>query len=538
MIFVTGLVLMIIGGCMFASGLRGRLLNAHPHCRGCGFDLHGIELVSGTRCPECGRLISTGGSSVRIGRRKKNPTVVVLGVLLTLIGTGGVSYPLWSQIPTWKNINWYEHLPESMLINMTIKGNKDARFVINDRLIPGEVNEDGLATLIDHAMTLLDDESVPWDEWWGDVLLYALVHDLMNDDQTMGYMQRALQFKISMREHIGMDTTQGKYHIQSESGSRGKWSYAFQMELARATHGASSFNIDSPYRLRVEKRVRSEVMRSDQWVDWIDSDEFTTPRKGWVPFEFSTMFGYSSNFALPRDIGEFNFEFELRVKVEKLGQPLYAWEIVEQRRVIRVESPVYVHPVSASESQQIAESISWLTMELPNGIEEYRDHFALRSLSPRMLTVRSSEDTQAGLIGDIWIDNGTTQLRLGSIRNAGFQSRSSYGFSFPLGRALDHDESWIDAYLRDWEFWHQAINNQRVDVIYRPDGTLGRDDVQIDRFVNHPIVWEGVKVIETHPTKSSGNMRLAPSFEPETEAERAQHAKDLAGVPGRLLIEP
>lgn len=79
---------------MLLAGLRGRKLDEHPVCRGCGFYLVGMY-PGGERCPECGKALDE--RSVRIGRRERRRALMIGGailataMLLPLIGLGAAS---------------------------------------------------------------------------------------------------------------------------------------------------------------------------------------------------------------------------------------------------------------------------------------------------------------------------------------------------------------------------------------------------------------------------------------------------------------
>ena len=82
MVVVCGLVV-LIGMCLLAVGLRGRRVNDHPVCRRCKFDLVGLYPDAG-RCPECGAPLS--GRAVRRGVRMYRPLLAGTGGALCLLG--------------------------------------------------------------------------------------------------------------------------------------------------------------------------------------------------------------------------------------------------------------------------------------------------------------------------------------------------------------------------------------------------------------------------------------------------------------------
>jgi predicted amidophosphoribosyltransferase len=73
--------LFIIGLLLLRLGLAGRILDDHPICRQCGFDLTGKPKGS-SRCAECGADLQNG-HAVRIGhhQRRRGPFVMGLGML-------------------------------------------------------------------------------------------------------------------------------------------------------------------------------------------------------------------------------------------------------------------------------------------------------------------------------------------------------------------------------------------------------------------------------------------------------------------------
>jgi hypothetical protein len=97
LVFVLASVLVAIaiaGGIVCWRGLYGRLVDDHPYCRRCRYDLTGHDRRP-PRCPECGAYL-TGLHVVTIGRRRWEPGRTALGVVLVAVsvlsmaGAGGV----------------------------------------------------------------------------------------------------------------------------------------------------------------------------------------------------------------------------------------------------------------------------------------------------------------------------------------------------------------------------------------------------------------------------------------------------------------
>lgn len=495
MILVTGLVLMIVGGCVLASGLRGRLLNAHPHCRGCGFDLHGIELASGTRCPECGRLISTSGSSVRIGRRKKSPAVVVLGVLLTLIGTGGVSYPLWSQIPAWKNINWYEHLPESLVIDMATRGNTKALDVFHDRLIPGEVSDTVLLTLVEHAITLLDDESIVWDERWGNILLYAFIMEKLPDDVLFEIMERSNEVHAYIHQEIDTEMERVSVWLDIDSSSNGKSDPNFRMELARLLVPGDTFpELPTPYQLRIETGIPfgpgpRERGRFSGAIGEIDPN-----RAGWwLPFSGANN-GVGSEMRVSKDLAEFEAHFEARFLMYKGDELVHEWTESIIKQVRRVPEPNYIERVAySSELEPVIRSITVQAVTVPTRLDDARKHDQIMNGQTMTLNVNTSIDEDMGLLGELWFDNGESTLKFKALKIPKLQGNHSHGVAAPH-KFNQLGQTWLDWFDRNSAFWDIAIENGSVDVIYMPEPNLAATDPRMTRMIDVPIVFNDVQI--------------------------------------------
>ncbi|NJL31404.1 MAG: hypothetical protein HC898_07100 [Phycisphaerales bacterium] len=53
LLFLIAVPLLLAGLVLLWRGIRGRLVDDHPYCRGCKFDLTGLP-AERTACPECG----------------------------------------------------------------------------------------------------------------------------------------------------------------------------------------------------------------------------------------------------------------------------------------------------------------------------------------------------------------------------------------------------------------------------------------------------------------------------------------------------
>ncbi|TVQ51861.1 MAG: hypothetical protein EA377_11415, partial [Phycisphaerales bacterium] len=104
MLFFGAVALTVVGLVVACIGWRGRRIDDHPVCRGCGFDLYGLS-HNNEHCPECGRQVGVV-RSVRTGNRKRRPALIALGVMLMLIAVGGGAVDQWAHL---SEVNWHAH---------------------------------------------------------------------------------------------------------------------------------------------------------------------------------------------------------------------------------------------------------------------------------------------------------------------------------------------------------------------------------------------------------------------------------------------
>src|ERR1051325_12180197 len=86
LVWMSVIPLACLGAWLFHRGFKGRLLDDHPLCRRCGFDLFGKPTDS-TRCSECGADLNVA-SATTIGHRKRGRAAIIFGttLLLPLLG--------------------------------------------------------------------------------------------------------------------------------------------------------------------------------------------------------------------------------------------------------------------------------------------------------------------------------------------------------------------------------------------------------------------------------------------------------------------
>lgn len=89
---ITGLL--GLGFCLIWSGICGKIVDGHPLCGNCKFDLVGHSLRP-HRCPECGEIIAQAGGIV-MGHRDQQVPKIVHGSILIAINLSIVGLCWWT----------------------------------------------------------------------------------------------------------------------------------------------------------------------------------------------------------------------------------------------------------------------------------------------------------------------------------------------------------------------------------------------------------------------------------------------------------
>lgn len=154
---------------------RGKLLDDHPYCRKCHYDLFGLKAEAAT-CPECGADIRTGGT-VRMGRRKRQWGVVTAGAAVCL-SFGTILY-----IDEYRPWNLDPFLPR-FLLRLDLRIGGEYRFDIAkselSRRIFYDLNAEEIRLCLDWLIDVIppDDYEIPESQamdFWDEILPLACI---------------------------------------------------------------------------------------------------------------------------------------------------------------------------------------------------------------------------------------------------------------------------------------------------------------------------------------------------------------------------
>ncbi len=188
-ITAIALVLMFVG-------LRGRRSPHGAYCRGCRFDLSGIDLSDAQpRCPECGADVAQPGArTVTVRHKRPGPLwagwlVLPIGMVLLVVSFMGGFGAIYSNLPT------------NSLLTLTEWGDDEAldELVRRIGLPDSSLSEHHWDRIIEHGLKLQTEESVEWDWRWGELLSVALTTNQMSQEEIGQYFLNGLAPKLTVR---------------------------------------------------------------------------------------------------------------------------------------------------------------------------------------------------------------------------------------------------------------------------------------------------------------------------------------------------
>lgn len=548
LLYVFGIILVFLGIFGTIKAIRGRIVSDHPHCRACRFDLHGLELNKDSRCPECGHITPPDTRYVRPELRKRRPVLLLVSLLVLLLGATGIAWPKLSQIPSIKNIDWYASSPEWMLLLLESSGNTKALQELHDRLIPGELSDEGLRTLVDRAFAHQADTSTPWDERWGDVLLYAFLSEKMSENDTIRYLEDAVVFHFDIHQEIGLNDTDLAYWVRETNAERGMSSNSFRQQWRQSIGTTSTtFRLDTPYQFAsviksptivdVEQRGRGGLM---------SSNKYDPNREGWwIPYTRGTSSMGSSIRIDPEKTGnEFEIEFDYEYTIYKGSEQVLHRAFSDRMKFRRVTNPSYAEQISDPDVLvHEAEGLTISSMEIPTLLEAAMEHDSIRNGSQSILFIESRLGSDHQLLGDLYLRSADEEILFKAIAIE-LNAAVRYGIHPPSD--FRADQSWMDFFVEHKGFFDRVIANGQLDVIYRPVPSRAKQDPRISSVIDHPIVFRDVPIDPLVPeqvTYSSGEKRwtLERKNKPEVgvryTAEQYEAMRRPQGVAGELLIE-
>jgi hypothetical protein len=221
LIGVASLFFLGTAACLIVIALRGKVIDAHPICRKCGFDLHGVT-ERPLQCPECGRSI-TQASAMRIGNRKRRAPMLVIGCMIGVLGLACAAglLPFFSS-PAWMSVK------PLFLLEWNLSGSQ--RDVAMAELlrryrggtVPAEIVAREARAALAKQKQNADASVIFWDSASGDVIEEAILAGLLSPQEIEQYVRTAISVDLALGDRIHQRMFQPSLTIRTRLASSGQ----------------------------------------------------------------------------------------------------------------------------------------------------------------------------------------------------------------------------------------------------------------------------------------------------------------------------
>jgi len=183
---------------------RGRRIDDHPICRGCGYDLHES---AGETCPECGADV-TKPHAVRIGNRRRRPALLAASVALLLTSLAGGGVVLYVAVT---GLDWIQYKPFPWTLRDAAaragRVNEPNVMELQRRLTTGTLTSAQMDKLSLAALDVQGDRAIAWPYHWGDVLDHLLAQAVLSPAQVARCLEQGLNIDFKIRPVIRLGRT-------------------------------------------------------------------------------------------------------------------------------------------------------------------------------------------------------------------------------------------------------------------------------------------------------------------------------------------
>lgn len=206
-----------VGVVVLARGLRRRVIDDHPVCIGCGYDLVGMRERMPERCPECGAGLAEEGR-VRAGNVRRRPRrvwagAVVLGmwalVMAPMVG-GALGGAKWVKAqPTWLlmlQAEWRDGRGVAPVVEELLNRQGGG---LSGGGVPLSVGEQ--EALAKRAMSISlrpcepGTEPAGWDPVWGDVLFDSAIFGRLSAKEQEEAMRMGVAATLESRRRVQIE---------------------------------------------------------------------------------------------------------------------------------------------------------------------------------------------------------------------------------------------------------------------------------------------------------------------------------------------
>ena len=506
MIFIA-IILVLIALLLLVIGLRGRIVGRGVFCRGCGFDLEGIDHhKTDSLCPECGRSVADPGATRAI-RRAKRKGMLVVGMILCVQGIGLAGVQL-----SGNSASLYAVMPDRVVLKASQWGDNDAIDELIVRLNPKSKPAEWVwEEAIDAALAYQADESQKWKPQWGEVFSLAMQGNRLSDAQIAKMIRNGIQIDVWLRDKIRPGDSYVGYLCEQRSkrlSALARYDTGFMLRVGMSSGGmiedavenpnvnnggASSgtsfiFNTSGPTGMMatgsgvmLPKSLRSKLQVGDTFEVYMDVQ---------ITLRSTTV---------DREIKAEPFRFTQRVEV--VGEDEQIVDVIQDPTAARqfIEG-LQIEPIMAMSAEKVMRGMQ----------REVANSSVVFSAKPRSVSgtlyLRHHTDGELFEASRIVTDARPVDPN----QNPTAQFRHSYQISVQI----DEDD------LARREAFNRVVHDGVVDVVFLTDPSPAETNPKIDEVVDLQLVFVGVPVIVVGSQADQGidpSKNMTPASELEDE---------------------
>lgn len=198
---LLGSIFLLTGLGLLAIGIRGKVVDDHPYCRRCGFDLTG-SLPDARACPECGCELLP--STITRHRRQRRRRTTIVGGGMTVIGMLSLAVLLWGPL---NGADMNRHKPLWLLRFEARHGGvatvAEVLSEIERRISGKSLSGWDIIAFVDSGLARQADDTREWPPAWGDFIEARRADsNAVSDEQWRQYLREGFELSFEVRPRI------------------------------------------------------------------------------------------------------------------------------------------------------------------------------------------------------------------------------------------------------------------------------------------------------------------------------------------------
>lgn len=198
------LIIGVVAGLwLIRAGRRGRVIDDHPVCARCRYDLAGGATIPST-CPECGRSLCWPGTVV-VGNRQCSPRKVAIGAAMVAPGALMLLLALGSLLFG----TAFDSVKPAWLLSLQMRHNAPGSSAaavaeVERRIWAKSISAASMQAIVEDLLAMQADPAAAWSPRFGDVIEEAIAAGLATPQQGTAYLLNAVRgrYSIVVRERV------------------------------------------------------------------------------------------------------------------------------------------------------------------------------------------------------------------------------------------------------------------------------------------------------------------------------------------------